>query len=169
MNREGHEDASFFIGTEVEYTPTYGKKTLFIVGVQDPKQIITAAEALKVEAIYFGANHSFNVEINDAEQWTRWESMISQCLEAGYWCTLDMDSSQAEGVLESPMVGDNKFIPMIAVKLPYIEQYGYNACLKIDDKDFQATNPGVWTHRLHDLMSESTFTHWSKYVDDKTL
>ena len=34
---------------------------------------------------------------------------------------------------------------MISVLLPYIDQqWNYNACIKIDDKDFKASNPGVW-------------------------
>ena len=35
MNRAGHEDVSFFIGTEVEHSPAFGLKTLFVIGVQD--------------------------------------------------------------------------------------------------------------------------------------
>jgi hypothetical protein len=58
---------------------------------------------------------------------------------------------------------------MISVKLPYIEQLGYNACLKIDDKDFDASNPGVWVHRVHDLKSKSLFTDWSKYTTDEIV
>ena len=41
--------------------------------------------------------------------------------------------------------------------------------LKIDDKDFKATNPGVWTHSLHDLMDRETFTDWTKYQLDKVI
>jgi hypothetical protein len=41
--------------------------------------------------------------------------------------------------------------------------------LKIDDKDFDATNPGVWCHSLHSLMSRETFTSWDDYKGDKKL
>ena len=39
MIRAGHEEVSFFIGTEVEHTPAFGLRTLFVVGLQD-SQII---------------------------------------------------------------------------------------------------------------------------------
>ena len=39
-----HEDVTFFIGTEVEHTPAYGMKTLFVVGVHDEQVIITLAK-----------------------------------------------------------------------------------------------------------------------------
>ena len=64
---------------------------------------------------------------------------------------------------------NRKFIPQISVKLPYLQQLGYNATLKIDDKDFAATNPGVWCHRLHDLLSTDKFTDWDQYTGDEIL
>jgi hypothetical protein len=45
----------------------------------------------------------------------------------------------------------------------------YNTVLKIDDRDFADTNPGVWCHRLHDLQSTNGFTHWSAYTKDEVL
>ena len=40
MEREGHEDTRFFIGTEVEHTPAYGQRTLFVVGYQPKEEIL---------------------------------------------------------------------------------------------------------------------------------
>ena len=34
------EDPKFFIGVEVEKTPLFGKETLFVVGKQNPKEIL---------------------------------------------------------------------------------------------------------------------------------
>jgi hypothetical protein len=41
--------------------------------------------------------------------------------------------------------------------------------LKIDDKYFNATNPGVWTHSLHTLMDRNKFTSWSQYKNDTII
>jgi hypothetical protein len=41
--------------------------------------------------------------------------------------------------------------------------------IKIDDRDFAATNPGVWCHNLHDLQSRDAFTDWNQYQHDRTL
>lgn len=169
MNREGHNNVKFFTGTEVEHTPAFGKKTLFVVGLQSTTDIKN--QLADCEHIYFGANMSFpsSIRTNDSVFWTPWENMIQQWLDAGYQCTLDIDVSQVEGLLESGLCEHNNFIPMISVKIPYIRQLGYNATIKIDDKDFAATNPGVWCHSLHTLQKRSVFTDWSKYTKDTVL
>lgn len=168
MIRQGHDDSvQFFTGTEVEHTPAHGKKTLFVVGVQEVADI--AARLQGCEHIYFGANMSFPNYDTNAHDWLDWENMIKPFLTKGYWCTLDIDVAATEGLLESGLCESNNFIPMISVKLPYIQQLGYNATLKLDDKDFDATNPGVWCHSVHELQNRSVFTDWSKYAKDETL
>jgi hypothetical protein len=123
-----------------------------------------------INHIYFGANMSFpKINVNNGGEWAKWETMIYHFLEKGYWCTLDIDVSCVEGLCESGLCENIKFIPMISVKLPYINQLGYNATLKLDDKDFKATNPGVWCHNLHELQNRENFTHWSKYDSDQTI
>jgi hypothetical protein len=77
--------------------------------------------------------------------------------------------SAAEDVLEYGFCEHNNFIPMISVKLPYIQQLGYNAIIKLDDKDFKASNPGVWCHSVHDLQNRTVFTDWSKYTKDEVI
>jgi hypothetical protein len=165
MDRIGHKDVSFFIGTEVEHTPAYGLRTLFVVGVQDPQIVLQEYQNNDIKHIYFGANQSF-----DGEDWQEWEYMIRSCVETiPYYCTFDIDVKYAEDLLNTSLVEFNNFIPMISVKLPYIKQFGYNATLKIDDKDFAATNPGVWCHSLHNLQKREVFTDWSKYTQDEII
>jgi hypothetical protein len=175
MDRPGHENVKFFVGTEVEHSPAFGMKTLFVVGIQPVEAIHAWAVAHKCDHIYFGANQSFpKLDVNNTE-WKPWENMIGFMLQSGfggghrYTCTLDLDVSCAEALLEGPLTEHPNFIPMLSVKLPYIRQLGYNATLKLDDKNFQATNPGVWCHNLHDLQDRSVFTDWSKYTKDETL
>ena len=170
MDRPGHNSVSLFVGTEVEHSPAYGQKTLFVIDIQ-PQELIEAAVVVhKCTHIYFGANQSFpKIDTNSAE-WTRWGNMIFPFLARGYWCTLDIDVNQVEGLLESGLTEHNKFIPMISVKLPYLQQLGYNATIKLDDKDFAATNPGVWCHSLHSLTQrQGIFTDWSQYTKDEII
>ena len=170
MNREGHDEVSFFIGTEVEHTPAFGKRTLFVVGLQDPQIVIQEFHNNDCEHVYFGANQSFPQYDIDEDEMQEWTHMIGYCLEKlPNYCTLDLDIAQAEGLLESSLVEFHNFIPMISVKLPYIRQFGYNATIKLDDKDFAATNPGVWCHSLHDLQKREVFTDWSKYTKDEVI
>jgi hypothetical protein len=164
------DSITFFTVVEIEHTPAFGIKTLFVVGVHDPYVIIELARNNQCKHIYFGANQSFHTKgTNDIEGWRPWEDMIKACLDADVWCTLDFDVSETEGLLESGLTENRRFIPQISVKLPYINQLGYNATLKIDDKDFSATNPGVWCHNLQDLLGRDRFTDWDQYGKDEIL
>jgi hypothetical protein len=170
MDRPEHAGADMFVGTEVEHSPAHGMRTLFVIGLQDPKNVVAAAQEFNCEHIYFGANMSFpNPEVNNGNVWSQWETMIGICLMHGAWCTLDVDVRSAEGLLEGTLIDHDRFIPMISVKLPYAKLYNYNTTIKIDDKDFQATNPGVWCHSLHELRNRAVFTDWSKYTQDKVI
>ena len=170
MKRAGHEQVDFFIGTEVEHSPAFGHKTLFVVGVQDSETILLNAHKNGCRHIYFGANQSFpNPDFNDGPTWRTWEAMILPALKLGWLCTLDLDVSSVEGLVEGALTEYNNFIPMISVKLPSLQLLGYNATIKLDDKDFAATNPGVWCHSLHDLKDRKVFTDWSKYTKDEVI
>jgi hypothetical protein len=170
MNREGHEQVDFFVGREVEHSPAFGHRTLFVVGIQDASVIMNMVKQNNCSHVYFGANQSFpNPETNDGDTWREWEGMITECLQRGLLCTLDLDVKSAEGLVEGSLIEYNNFIPMISVKLPYLQMLGYNATIKLDDKDFAATNPGVWCHQLHDLRDRKVFTDWSKYTQDEVI
>lgn len=176
MNRQGHQQANFFVGTEVEHTPVLGHRTLFVVGLQSLEQILwqigetDRRSKTPITHVYFGANQSFpNPDINDSDAWTAWENMIRAVLDQGYWCTLDLDVQCVAGLCEGALTEHAQFIPMISVKLPYTRLLGYNATVKIDDHDFNATNPGVWCHSLHDLMNRESFTSWDQYTKDEVV
>tara|TARA_B100000003_G_scaffold188900_1_gene185663 strand:+ start:372 stop:899 length:528 start_codon:yes stop_codon:yes gene_type:complete len=164
------KDITFFIGTEIEKTPAYGLKTLFVVGLQSIENVKEHLHA-DISHIFFGANHSFDPasQSHDADYYREWDSMIMHFLEKGYKCSLDIPLNAAEDFLESTCVEFNNFIPQIRVAIPYIEQWNYNTMLKIDDKGFNKSNPGIWTHSLHDLMDRKKFTDWKDYGLDKVL
>jgi hypothetical protein len=169
MNRTGHEDVNFFYGTEVEHTPAYGKSTLFVIGVQKSDDIAAALTRgpQSVEHIFFGANHSFDPQNN--LDWSRWEGMIGSFLSRGYLCSLDIPITAVEQFNDTGLCEFRNFVPQIRVSVPYTKLWNYNTMLKIDDVDFDATNPGVWTHSLHSLMSRDTFTSWDQYSKDQTV
>jgi hypothetical protein len=159
------DNIQFFIGAEVEHTPAFGKRTLFVTGVQPFEKI--ALNLQGCEHIFFGANHSFHPK--DNLDWARWEGMIQYFLEKGYLCSLDIPISVAEEFHENGLNDYHNFIPQIRVPLPYIKLWNYNTMLKIDDKDFNATNPGVWSHSLHTLMDRKNFTDWNQYKNDEII
>jgi hypothetical protein len=161
------EEVIFFTGTEIEHTPAYGLKTLFVVGVQPVETI--AINLQGCEHIFFGANHSFNPAFNDYDGWKAWEDMIEFFLEKGYLCSLDIPLSAVEEFHDGSLNEHSNFIPQIRVPIPYVKLWNYNTMIKIDDKDFNATNPGVWSHSLHTLMDRKNFTDWSQYKNDKII
>lgn len=172
-----HNDIDFFIGNEVEKTPAFGLKTLFVVGVHNVSIIENILEGTEdvlksqnsIKHIFFGANHSFDPSLETYDTWIPWEEMICHFLNKGIMCSLDVPYSHAEALLESTLIEKELFIPQIRIPLPFIKQYNYNTMIKIDDRDFNSTNPGVWCHSLHDLMDRSKFTDWTKYSLDKIV
>lgn len=162
----------FFTGVEVESSPAKGMRTLFVVGIQSVDTIIANVVNSKSQHVYIGANMSLHgIANDDHDAWREWDSMIEGVVESGKvdYVTVDFTAAQVEGFLESRASEDNRVIPMISVKLPYTRLLNYNTTIKIDDKGFNATNPGVWCHSLHDLMNRETFTPWHAYVGDNPV
>lgn len=160
-------DIDFFIGTEIEQTPAHGLNTLFVVGCHTDKIIESKLKKFKdIKHIYFGANKSIK---NSKNALVCYFEMVRVFLKKEYLCTLDIPIHYIELLHESGLCEYHNFIPMLSVELPYTNLFNYNTCIKIDDKDFKASNPGVWVHRLHDLMDTDKFTDWAKYSGDKIL
>lgn len=159
------DDANFFTGVEVEQTPAYGLNTLFIIGLQSSGAIWTRYP--NTTHLFFGANHSFNV--NTQEEFDAWEKLIIEFLDLDVLCSLDIPLNSVPFVANSKLNGYNNFIPQIRIPIPHVQNWNYNTMVKIDDSGFNKTNPGVWTHSLHDLKDRTKFTNWSAYKDDSLV
>ena len=169
LNTEERQDVVYFTGFEVEHTICYGMKTLFVVGTPPVQEILDKANDNDCKHIYFGTSQSFNPNAVTQQEYKPWDDVIIPLLKDGYWVTLDFDVKHSEGVIESGYCEHERFVPMISVKLPYIKQFNYNATLKIDDTTWGATNPGVWTHQLHNLMDKDKYTYWDQYTQDEEI
>ena len=160
----GITGVTMFTGKEIEHTPAHGMQTLFVVGTNHTvEDIMENVTKFKCTHVYMGANMSYTPE-------EHWDKLILPLLkDETVWVTLDFETQHTEWVLESGYTEYRRFIPMISVRLPYVKQLGYNACIKIDDKDFNATNDGVWVHSLHNLMDRNVFTDWDQYTQDHII
>jgi hypothetical protein len=170
QDQELRENVEFFTGTEVENTPAKGCRTLFVVGVHDPVTVLNLAKYHNVEQIYLGANQSFDptlwqLDSGLSDSWSEFVDAIVQGWQS--WVALDFDVRHLEWVLEGTWCEYNHFVPVISVKMPYVRQLNVNAVIKIDDRDFAATNPGVWCHPVCDLTHSRAFTHWKQYSQDQ--
>lgn len=168
MNREGHKDVSFFIGPEVEHTPAYSKRTLFVVGKQKLDQIERTAREYKTPHIFMGANHSFSSESNDPY----WDHVITALLDRGFWVTLDYQAHEHVDVLKMLNRGiwqSRLFVPLLSVRIPNFQTSSPNLTVKIDDIDFKATNEGVWCLNHHEIADSNRFTDWNDYNTDQVV
>jgi len=160
------DGVEFFVGDEVEHTPAFGLKTLFVVGLHTISEVrnIIKEQKQDIQHIYLGANKSFNQD-------DEWRVLVDGLLHDGYWVTLDYPVRVHNFVMRllNQEMRHAKFIPMISVEIPNIEGYNYNTIVKIDDISLDHSNPGVWCHSLHDLMDRKTFTSWDKYTKDEPL
>ena len=159
------EGVGVFSGIEVEHTPAYGKQPLFLARndlLFD--QIVELAEQVNAEAIYFGANRSFMHNIVHTPQ------LLKKLLDRGYWCTIDYQYSVHKDVKErfADIWNEEKFIPFCSIIFPKSEQDD-NLCVKVDDVDFNKTNPGVWTMSMNHFKQSSGFTSWKEYKQDEPI
>lgn len=167
LNTKERQGVVYFTGYEVEHTICHGMKTLFVVGTPDFEEIKQQADKQDIKHIYFGTSQSFNPE--NPSDYRSWNSLIGRFLSEGYWVTLDFDVKHSDLVTESHWNECDRFVPMISVKLPYIKLYNYNATLKLDDTTWGHSNPGVWTHQLHELMAKDKYTYWDQYTQDEEI
>lgn len=167
INTDQRKEAQYFVGTEVENTAMRGEKTLFVVGIQPIDDIVKILSNIKSRHVYLGASQSFN-PVNVYE-WENWNDLITGLLTQDLWVTLDFDVAYANDIHDQHWCEYLQFIPMISVKLPNIRLYNYNATVKIDDRTWGATNPGVWCHPLNELMTRNVYTDWKDYVGDVNL
>jgi hypothetical protein len=170
MNRDGHKDVSYFIGPEVEHTPAYSKRTLFVVGKQDVVQIERMAREYKTPHIFMGADHSFFVDPMDMTFY--WDKTITTLLDKGFWVTLDYQAHEHRSVLLMLNKGiwqSRLFVPLLSVRIPNVQTSSVNLTIKIDDVDFNATNAGVWCLNHHEITDSNRFTDWQDYTTDEVV
>ena len=160
------KNVDYFVGEEIEHTPAYLLKTLFVVGVKAPEQITDIATKHECDHVYFGANQSFDgKEIGD------WVTQIEHMLRLGFKVTLDLDIAYVQKPCKwlKQLNKFDSFITQLSVKIPDLEQYNDKTTVKIDDIDFNATNEGVFCHSLDKLKDFDKMTIWSEYGKDEII
>ena len=159
------DDVKVFAGLEVEHTPAFGKQTLFLARNDlTTEQIQELAVMADAEAIYFGANRTFMY--NHGTQ----IAQMMKFLDNGYYVTIDYPYQLHSEVKKrfSSIWNREKFIPFCSVIFPNSEGDD-KLCIKVDDTDFNKTNPGVWTMTMDHFKQTSGFTSWEEYKQDEPL
>ena len=173
MNRVGHENVEFFLGPEVELTPAHGKRTLFVVGYQEPEVVEAQAKTNRVTHVYLGANHSFDPEaVSKGNAGKSWNELVKYLLDRNYFVTIDYQAHMHDLVLPMFTAGvwqSRLFIPILSVRIPKIQNSSPNLTIKFDDIDFNATNEGVWCLNHSEVTDSNRFTPWQDYTSDEVL
>ena len=159
------EDVRMFSGKEIEHTPAYGLQTLFLARNDlTLAQIEEQAVMVQAEAIYYGANRTYMH--NHCMQL----SQIIQLCDKGYYVTVDYPYELHDEVKEKFNIvwKHEKFIPFCSIIFPHTED-DTQLCIKVDDTDFNKTNPGVWTMTMNDFKSKSGHTKWEEYKKDEPI
>ena len=158
------DNAEFFVGKEIEKTPAFGLKTLFIVGLQDISEIQKLVEQHHCTHIFFGANHSFSTLVPSAS----WKRMIYYFLD-DYLCSLDVHLNQVMWFARHIDISHDNFILQLRITIPRVQELTKQTTIKIDDSSFASSNPGVWVTPLKDLLDDGRFTSWDEYRKDEII
>ena len=159
------DNVKVFYGVEVEHTPAYGLQTLFLARNDLTfDQIQELAVLSNAEAIYYGANRSYMH--NHYQQVLQ----VIKFIEHGYYVTVDYPFELHQLVSQKYALTwkHPKFIPFCSIIFPDSEE-DTSLCFKIDDIDFDKTNPGVWTMSMKDFKSKAGFTKWNDYKKDEPI
>ncbi len=167
-NEKQLADVVYFIGTEVEKTPFYGEKTLFVVGFRNPKKVALRAKENTCRHIYLGANMCFRNTKWDDSKYMKLREIIDYLLDQSYKVTLDISRDFKLDELEQ--FKDNEYFHiMYSLPIANAEDYANRITIKIDDVDFNSTNTGVWCNNLNKMMDNIVKTEWSAYSTDEVL
>jgi hypothetical protein len=159
------DNVKVFYGVEVEHTPAYGKQTLFLARNDLTfDQIQELAVTSNAEAIYYGANKCYMH--NHYQQ----VPQIVKLLEHGYYVTVDYPFELHQLVNQKFALcwKDPKFIPFCSIVMPHSEE-DTSLCFKIDDIEFNKTNPGVWAMSMKDFKDKAGYTKWDEYKKDEPI
>jgi len=163
MSNIPRQEAEFIIGREHRKTPAYGMQTL-TCPVQAEFKHIDSIKPAHCKHLSFGPIPK--TETSKA-QIIKWTSIVRLYLEAGNWCTLEIDIAHWDLIQETALVNYPRFVLLVKLPLANVDKIGYNACIVIDDNEFGGSNGGVWTHELHNLRQRQYFTRWDDYHGDR--
>jgi len=164
----GHFDnteVSIFIGLEIEHTLAYGRQTLFLATNElSTDDILELAVKHHCEAIYYGANRTFNYKIETHL------FQIKKLLDNGYYVTIDYPYVDHKEIKKrfSLIWNEPRFIPFCSVIFENSDD-DQQLHFKIDDVTFRHSNPGVWTMSMREFKRKSGFTDWDQYSKDEII
>jgi len=164
------EEPDFFTGIEVENTKARGLRTLFVVDIQRPKEVVSRATQHIVNHVYLGANHSYHKD--HIVRRNGFYNMVKACIDKGLIVSLNFWAHELAQVKEDmkELWTHENFIPQLSISIPNINTENTYLNIKIDDNSIQQqTNKGVWCFDLYDVIKEEYVTTWNQFANDKPI
>lgn len=159
----------FFIGLEVEKTPAFNERTLFVVGLQKPEMIIDLAVKNRCKHIYLGANHSYIGDDTSLYVDLIYAILIGTEFKVTFDFPVGCYDKLYDSLLNTSTGKHQRFIPMIRAAMVGVEHINPNTTLKIDDKTFDYSNKAVWCHPVKNLLDANQATYWPEYGQDEII
>lgn len=154
----------YAVGSEVEHSPVFSMKTLFVNGIRNVSQMVEFAKEHGCKHICLGAYNSF-------QKSKKWNDVIRELLETGIYVSFHYHADAHEFLLETldtVVWGHPYFIPVIVVNLPHVLDLSKNLMLKINDED-RGSNLGVWSSPMREVLDSNRFASWADFENRETV
>lgn len=152
------DEVVYAVGPEVEHTPVFSAKTLFVNGIRKVEQMTEFATLNGCKHISLGAFDSFQKN-------KKWNDIISALLASGLHVSLHYPAETHEYLLQTldnAIWGHPYFIPIVVITLPRIRDLNKNFMFKFSD-EVGGTNLGVWCSPAREVLDSNRFTPWDDY------
>lgn len=153
------DEVVYAVGPEVEHTPVFSSKTLFVNGIRSVSQMTEFAEKNSCKHVCLGAFDSFQKN-------KKWDEIIAQLLDTGLYVSLHYPADANDFLLEALAAnvwGHPHFIPVVVISMPGIADLSKNLMLKVGDDCQNELNPGVWTIPMREVLDSNRFTPWGDF------
>lgn len=152
-----------FIGTEVEKSPAYGLRTLFVTSDDCQYALSHEFDINNVNHVYLNANHSdpFNIPIHVL-------LLLQQNLNVKYM-TIEVFTREEFELIANIALEFDKILIMWSVAIPDVLSIGNRVTIKLDDSTFNHSNPGVYCMSALEFITNSHETKWNEYTQDTPI
>jgi hypothetical protein len=159
------QQPDYVMGDEVENTPAYGKKSLFITSVADYDLIEQMAKDHNIKQLYFEFIWAIDNHPNAIPKVIKdFRKALKYFLDKGYLCGLDTPAEYAEKFADLHKY--KNLINNIAIDIPKLDKYNDNTVVKLRDAKFGGDNGGVYVTPLNKIMTDKNFTSWGDFGPD---
>jgi len=154
----------YIIGSEIEKTAAFGKKTLIVNKITDCDTLDTMRKEFGCDHVYLEVTYSLHYNKNQNHVLKEYKKIAQYFLKRGITVTIDIPSELAGWYAD---LTDNKnFVMNVAIQIPDMHKLGDRVSMKFVGGEDWNESGGVYVVDFDAIRSKKNFTPWSKYDDD---